>query len=824
MTHRSFVSIILLFIASIAPVGRAYAAADSSTSAATAVTGIVSDTSGGTLPGVTVTLTPTSAAANAEPLLQVTDGDGRFTFDHLGPGTYTVVFSLPGFDDKKLDAVSVPATEELRAVMSVAGVAETVTVQAGIPASEIPREPIGEAKVDEHALTSVALPNDRFEEALPLLPGIVRGPDGLLNMNGTRADQSAVTMNGINMTDPVTNHFAVRLPLEAIESLNVHSGVYSAAFGNAAGGVTDIVTKSGEDTFHFQGQNFMPRIRFTNGGAHGIDAFTPRVRFSGPIEPGKLWFSEAVSFRFVRTRVDELEPLDQSEQKVKSFDAVSQIDYAMSATQHVTGTFVIFPSNIDNLGIDTLHPYDASPDLKQRGWIGAIGQRAVLSDSMTWSSAFAFKQFNVAVAPKYDDSSLLTVSGLRENYFNTFDRDSRRYDATGTLSISAPNHVGDHLIRVGGQFAHTSYDGTDRSLPIAITGANGATLQRIEYTGSGAIGASNTEIAGFAEDHWEINRVVTLNGGVRYAWQRAIGEQTIAPRIDAAVRPFEHGNTVIKGGIGRFYDALPLNAVDFESQQSRQIASYDAGGAIINSARLTNQIAAGGLQMPVSTAWNTEVDQMLTAGWLARVGYRETRGSNQLVVDPLADEGVMLLSNRGRSRSREFEFTVRRTFKDAGHVTASYVHSRTWGDLNDFVSIYGDLREPVIYANEYSRQAFDTPNRFLVWGVINMPHAFTVAPTVEYRNGFPYTVIDEHQNVVGQRNQGGRYPDLMTFDLAVTKDLRMLKHRVRVGLQVFNLTDHFNPQDVQNNLASPSYGDYANSVGRQVRAKFVFLF
>src|SRR5690242_4932145 len=134
----------------------------------------------------------------------------------------------------------------------------------------------------------------------------------------------------------------------------------------------------------------MPRFRFKGNGVNGVDSFTPRVHVSGPIEQGKLWFSEAASFRFVRTRVDELEPLDQSEQKVKSFDAVSQIDYAMSATQHVTGTFVIFPSNIDNVGIDTLHPYDASPDLKQRGWIGAIGQRAVLSDNMTWSSAFAF--------------------------------------------------------------------------------------------------------------------------------------------------------------------------------------------------------------------------------------------------------------------------------------------------------------------------------------------------------------------------------------------------------------------------------------------------
>ena len=65
----------------------------------------------------------------------------------------------------------------------------------------------------------------------------------------------------------------------------------------------------------------------------------------------------------------------------------------------------------------------------------------------------------------------------------------------------------------------------------------------------------------------------------------------------------------------------------------------------------------------------------------------------------------------------------------------------------------------------------------------------------------------------------------MTMDLAVTKDVQVTKkYRARIGVQVFNLTDHFNPRDLQNNTASPLYGSYANSVKRQVRGKFVVLF
>jgi hypothetical protein len=141
------------------------------------------------------------------------------------------------------------------------------------------------------------------------------------------------------------------------------------------------------------------------------------------------------------------------------------------------------------------------------------------------------------------------------------------------------------------------------------------------------------------------------------------------------------------------------------------------------------------------------------------------------------------------------------------------------------VSLFGDLRDPIVRDNEYSRQSFDTPNRLLVWGLVNLPNDISVAPTVEYRNGFPYSIVDQTQTIVGTRNLGGRFPEFFTLDLAVTKDVQITRgRRARVGVQLFNLTDHFNPRDVQNNIDSPSFGAFANSVDRQVRAKFVFLF
>jgi Carboxypeptidase regulatory-like domain/TonB dependent receptor/TonB-dependent Receptor Plug Domain len=782
-----------------------------------ALTGVAVDDSGAALPGVTVTLKAATPAA--EPQEQVTDGTGRFTFGPLGPGVYTVILSLSGFENREFDAVAVPADNEIRAVLELAGYKETVVVRPEKVDGLIPRSVAGESVMEQKVLSAVPLATERVDDALPLLPGVVRGPDGLLNMNGARADQSSFLLNGVSMTDPVTGHFAVRLPVEAIESMNVHGGVYSAALGNATGGVTDLVVRPGQDKLAVEVQNFLPRPRFHDGGLRGVDSFTPRMRVSGPIQSGRMWFSQAVSYRFTRTRVDEL-PFDESEQKVASFDSVTQVDALLNANNHITSTFVAFPSNIDNAGIDTLHPYKATPDLNQRGWMATVAERAVLSPTMTLATSAAVKQYDMNVRPKQDGVSLVTVSGSRDNYFNTFDRDSQRVEAGSTLALL----LGSHLLQTGGSFAHTRYDGIDRSGPVEITRADGSVLRRIDYFGNPVVGAGNTELAGFIEDQWALGARITVNSGLRYAHEQIAGQQTFAPRVAVTVEPFGDSRTVVKAGVGHFADRLPLNAADFAGQQSRRSIDYDADGRVSSTSILVNRVDPDGLKTPISNSWNVELDQQLAKHLVARVGYRQSRGKNDLIVDPKADAGAIQISSTGTSSSDEFEATLRRTLGRAGHITASYVRSSTKADLNDFVSLFGDLRDPVIQPNEYGPQKFDVPNRYLVWGVMNFPRGITVAPTMEYRDGFPYSVVTEEQTIEGARNQGGRFPNLFTLDLAVTKDVQLKGHKAKVGVQFFNLTNHFNPNDVQNNTASPTYGQFANSVDQQIRAKFTLLF
>jgi hypothetical protein len=123
--------------------------------------------------------------------------------------------------------------------------------------------------------------------------------------------------------------------------------------------------------------------------------------------------------------------------------------------------------------------------------------------------------------------------------------------------------------------------------------------------------------------------------------------------------------------------------------------------------------------------------------------------------------------------------------------------------------------------------AFDAPNRFLLWGSISGPWKLILVPVYDLHTGFPYSVQDEFREYVGPRNTN-RYPRFSSFDLQVTRRLTIpigdRKLKARAGIGIFNLFNHFNPRDVQANLASAQFGGFFNNAWREYRGKFVLEF
>src|SRR5206468_6160025 len=90
-------------------------------------------------------------------------------------------------------------------------------------------------RVTSVVMQQAPIVSDRFQDALPLIPGVVRGPDGLLNISGTRSNQSALTFNSANGPDPRTGEDAIELPTDAVSSVVVRRAAYAPEVGLSAG-------------------------------------------------------------------------------------------------------------------------------------------------------------------------------------------------------------------------------------------------------------------------------------------------------------------------------------------------------------------------------------------------------------------------------------------------------------------------------------------------------------------------------------------------------------------------------------------------------------
>src|SRR5262249_4206468 len=135
-----------------------------------------------------------------------------------------------------------------------------------------------------------------------------------------------------------------------------------------------------------------------DGRFAGIEAFTPRLSFSGPLKQDKLWFMQSFEYRYVRTPVESLPPLER-DTSLESFDSVTQLDWQMNGQNHLTTTFSLFPQKLRYVNLNTFNPQPVTPDFKQRGFFWAVNERRTFSGKSLLESFFSVKQFDADVFP-----------------------------------------------------------------------------------------------------------------------------------------------------------------------------------------------------------------------------------------------------------------------------------------------------------------------------------------------------------------------------------------------------------------------------------------
>jgi hypothetical protein len=231
---------------------------------------------------------------------------------------------------------------------------------------------------------------------------------------------------------------------------------------------------------------------------------------------------------------------------------------------------------------------------------------------------------------------------------------------------------------------------------------------------------------------------------------------------------------------------------------------------------------------PESRIWNLQIEQPVTKLLRLRATYLHNDSDGLVVMNQVppdaANIGAYLLGGSGVSRYRQFDVTAQIRLRDDRQFFFSYVHSLARGDLNDFGRFLGVVTAPIIRPDQYATLSTDIPNRILMWGVAKLPHKFQIAPTIEYRTGFPYVETTASQQYAGIPNST-RFPEFTSVDARLSRDFQVnSKYAIRLSVTGFNLLNHFNPEAVHNNDADPAFGYFFGHRGRRFTMDFDFLF
>jgi len=657
----------------------------------------------------------------------------------------------------------------------------------------------------------------------------VRGPDGRINLKGARNTQSGALVNSANATDPATGSPGIAVPIDVVSSVQVISNPYDPQYGKLTGAVASIETKTSNfEAFHYSVQNFIPRARVRDNTVFGIGAATPRATITGPLWADHIAVTQSIEYRFVRTPVNSLPPFERDTTLV-SVNSYTQFDFNLTPKQTATVSVVVYPQRLQYLGLNTFTPQPSTADYHQRGYQLYGQHRYITGKESVLTSQFSYKTFDVDITPAGSGPYQLLIETTEGGFFNSQNRRASRLDWEETYQFNPQHFLGTHQWRVGLEYAYSSYSGAEAFFPVQIIGDEGTPIERITFTGASHSYVSQHEVTWFAADQWTVSPRLLLDLGLRFDSDSVTSSVHAAPRVGFQLALTGSGRTMLRGGVGEFYDRVPLMIPSFRSFPARTVFTLDPAGQVTSSIAYSNEII-GGLHNPQSTAWNLALSQKVSSGLLLQVGYEQRNTTKDFVVstvDGTAGTGLVTLSNNGSQSYKELQVTGRYRFRKY-FINASYVRSRAYGDLNDFFQFYGNVAKPVIQPNGQGRLSFDAPNRFLLSGEIQGPWKLVFVPVYDLHTGFPYSVQNEFREYVGPRNTR-RYPQFSSFDLQVSRPLSIplggeRRLKTRVGLAAFNLFNQFNPRDVQNIEQSARFGEFFNNSWREFRGKFVVEF
>jgi outer membrane receptor protein involved in Fe transport len=838
------------------------------------VNGRVVDASGAALPGATVSIASAAADVTRE---TTSASDGSFAILGLTPsGDYVMRVTMPQFRDwLRADVVvASSASVTIDARLDVVPLSESVTVEGGTAAT-VPSPVIAQV-IGARTIGSVPIVG-RQTNRVALLDPHVRNTQGFggdsfiatrLSINGSSFRDTHYRLDGDVNNDAYTNNAPMQpVSLGAVQEFKVLTNQYSAEFGGTSAGLLVLTTRSGSDALRGEvfGQG-RPDSFSANPplavGEVGNRLFQSGFSVGGPIVRQRTFFFGSLEVaRQTRGSIITSPAPATFNGELREHVGLGRIDHQLASSNTLT-------VRANGHRTTNTNPNDRvgglmQPSTAQRSRISSVGVHA--SDRALLGRLLNEARVNYVDSHPSDTSPITPGVGVVRPGYST-----EGFSATSTLQIrlyQASNQVsmqlGRHALRTGAELVHQRYTefqnsafGDYRFAPGPPTPGQ-LPLQYTQRFGTAEFRYRDTRAAAFVQDDWAVRPALTLNLGLRYEYQEAIGDgNNLAPRVGLVFDPTGTGRTVLRGGVGVFYDQafqhglLERFALEGPNAPTQTITltPADAGFPAFPSSlpssltgipdgaappRRNLYLIGEDVVNPMSTQVSFGLQHRLTPAWTGTVDIVHARTRDQFVAtnanapspfprtaagqmrsvaeadatrpfatyQGVAARNVLVGGNGGRAYVDSIAVGLTGRFSSHYDLSAKYLYSRVEDSITDDHHGANPNEWSDIVDGERGPSEFSQPHRFVAFGRAELPGAVDVSGILTLASGVPInplTGVDNNGDTtntdrpVGFGRNAFRGPRHARVDLAATRRVTLARVRLEGRVELLNLLDASN--------------------------------
>jgi hypothetical protein len=569
------------------------------------IVGRVEDGTGLAVVGVQVSVLALSTTTQRS---TTTATSGRFRLSDLAVGTYDVRFERIGMRSLTVTGVVVclgrttpmgAVTLDLEAVELPGMVIEAAPILVDPSSSELSE--------DLQSVEYEGLPIGRdYETVIEILPQVNRSYLGdPVNVAGSTGLENAYFIEGVNVTDVYRGRTGTDLPHNFVEAVEVKKAAYQAEYGQAMGGLVNVVTRSGTPRFewaafaYLSGSSLSADAKPIPGTLSQRSFSDVDVGFSasGPLARDRLGYFLAYNPRLVRREL-ALPGLAPEESTFTQHRFAGKLDWRVSDRSDLYLSIFGDPTTERRVspapGVTLLNADPVLTHAREGGinaslrWVARIARGLRVEASLGHHTRSEDAHGATALGrsePSFIDRSNLPAILLSGGNGTDQAIKSGRSSLKGSLSIER----GGHDVKVGLEWQRSRLDVRNDENPGQV-----ALLDDSVYRSSIFVqdfGVENRVLSAYVQDSWSVSERLHLNLGVRWDGQTlldqdgAVGQSILdqfQPRLGMVFMAGNDGRSKIFAHMGRFYQQLALfwSTIGLAGFDQRQVfTSADPRGA-----------------------------------------------------------------------------------------------------------------------------------------------------------------------------------------------------------------------------------------------------